>query len=99
MNKTQIVTNQPIQGDMTELLSGLFVREMTLSPEEKKERNRRKDEHGEIKRRRYAVLQNVCPSCKGRLKRGKKVKAYGYKRLWHCLSCQERFTEDGNPAE
>lgn len=35
------------------------------------------------------VRQGVCPSCKGKLTRGKKDKRNNYKRSWECKECKE----------
>jgi len=36
------------------------------------------------------VRQGICPSCKGKLIRGKKDKRNDYKRLWDCKECKEK---------
>ena len=35
------------------------------------------------------VRQCICPSCKGKLIRGKKDKRNNYKRSWECKECKE----------
>jgi|GEM_PF-1521354 len=35
------------------------------------------------------VRQGSCPSCEGKMIRGKKDKRYNYKRLWECRECKE----------
>lgn len=57
-------------------------------PEE--ERARRKEERlkaSEERIRQAQIIHNICPSCEGKLVRGKKDKRNGYKRAWKCKSC------------
>lgn len=35
------------------------------------------------------VRQGICPSCEGKLIRGKKDKRNNYKRSWECKECEE----------
>ena len=58
-----------------------------------------KEEQLEMKQKREAIRkeevrcayirQGICPSCKGKLIRGKKVKRNNYKRSWDCKECKE----------
>lgn len=57
-------------------------------PEE--ERERRKEERlkaSEERLRQSQIIANKCPSCGGKLVRGKKDKRNDYKRNWDCLDC------------
>lgn len=58
-----------------------------LTPEEKVERKERRRLLEEERVRVSKITQNVCPSCDGKLKRGKKDKKNEYKRLWECIDC------------
>lgn len=58
-----------------------------------------KEEQLEMKQKRDAirreeircitVRQGICPSCEGKLIRGKKDKRNNYKRSWECKNCEE----------
>ena len=59
-------------------------------PEE--ERRRRKEEQRLALEERYrqaSIIRNICPTCEGKLIRGKKDKRNDYKRPWTCSICEE----------
>lgn len=58
----------------------------------KEERERMKQEREAIREeeiRCSQVRQGICPSCKGKLIRGKKDKRNNYKRSWKCEDCEK----------
>lgn len=58
----------------------------------KEEREQMRQEREEIRNeeiRCSLVRQGICPSCKGKLIRGKKDKRKNYKRSWECKECKE----------
>lgn len=42
----------------------------------------------------FTVSQSICPSCHGKLERGKKNKLNDYKRDWFCTKCNETYTRN-----
>jgi len=58
----------------------------------KAEREKMRQEHEAIRNeeiRCSQVRQGICPSCKGKLTRGKKDKQNNYKRSWGCKECKK----------
>lgn len=56
------------------------------------ERRKMKEDREAIRReeiRCSGVRQGICPSCNGKLIRGKKDKRNNYKRSWECKECEE----------
>lgn len=74
-------------GMATALLSASAMANAKL-PEEERERRKQEREAARQERIRQAqIIQNVCPSCEGKLIRGKKDKRNDYKRVWNCFNC------------
>lgn len=69
------------------LLTAAREAEARLPEEERAYRKERRRMDLEERRRRSAIIQNICPSCKAKLVRGKKNKKNDYKRDWHCTGC------------
>jgi uncharacterized protein with PIN domain len=81
---------------LTELMAALAVSESKLTPEQKAERAEKRQLTSEQRKRKAMVLQSICPNCESKLVRGKKEKKLGYKRLWTCGKCENRYTGDGD---
>lgn len=73
------------------LLSSLLVAsaraDSKLTAEEKAERSERRRLLSEEKARRAKIMNRTCPSCEGKLIRGKRDKKNDYKRSWDCRDC------------
>lgn len=65
------------------------VAEMHMSDEQKDIRKKERQIDLNRRMRQEQILQNVCPSCHGKLLRGKKRKQNHYVRTWKCKSCEE----------
>lgn len=63
--------------------------EARLSEEEREFRKEKRRLASEERYRQSSIVQSVCPSCKGKLVRGKKNKKNDYKRDWKCSKCNE----------
>lgn len=92
MNSRPIVSGATMQ-NVYGLAMGLLVEaeraEKVLPEEERKLRKEKKRLASEERFRQSSILQSICPSCKGKLARGKKNKKNNYKRDWKCNECNE----------
>lgn len=66
--------------------------EARLSEEERAQRKEASRLASEERSRRAYINQGTCPSCEGKLIRGKKDKKNNYKRAWVCSKCKELHT-------
>lgn len=58
----------------------------------KEERERMRQEREAIRNEEIRcshIRSGICPSCEGKLVRGKKDKRHNYKRSWECKECKE----------
>lgn len=62
-----------------------------LTPEERAKRNERIRKTEEQRIIRVKVTKSICPSCDGKLTRGKKDKKNDYKRKWACGECKNTY--------
>lgn len=69
------------------LLSAVRIADAKLSPEEKARREHEREAARLERVRQAQIIQNVCPTCEGKLARGKKNKKNEYKRDWKCEAC------------
>lgn len=63
--------------------------EARLPAEERELRKQAYESARQERFRRAQIIENVCPTCEGKLIRGKKDKRNGYKRAWKCKACSE----------
>lgn len=90
MNKPIVIGTMPsVYSLAIGLLAELKRAEVRLSEEEKELRKEKRRLASEERFRQASILQNICPSCKGKLVRGKKNKKNDYKRDWKCSKCNE----------
>lgn len=82
-------------GSYTALLNSIMVAarrsDSKLTPEELADREKRMKQREEQRILHYKVLKNICPSCDGKLFRGKKDKKRDYKRTWSCKDCESKY--------
>lgn len=71
------------------LLSSMMKRDSHLSLEEKERRKEERRLAQEERLRQAQIIRNICPSCEGKLTRGKKDKKNYYKRSWDCSGCNK----------
>lgn len=71
------------------LMSGILRKKAHLSAEEKQRIEQEHETAGLERVRQARIIRNICPSCEGKLIRGKKDKRNDYKRVWKCSSCHE----------
>lgn len=70
-------------------LNAAALRSAKQSPEEREERQNLYLAHKAEQLRKAKVINNECPTCGGKLVRGKKNKHNDYKRDWACSKCKE----------
>ena len=64
-----------------------YIRETT--PEEREQRRLQIEASIREDKRQVTIHQGKCPTCEGKLIRGKKDKKMNYQRGWECKSCDE----------
>lgn len=88
---TQALGTNPIAA-MTALLVAASRNKAPLTPDEVEalERKRQLRELASLEQmRQSSIYRHICPSCEGKLMRGKKDKKRGYKRAFSCTLCEE----------
>lgn len=92
MNEDKLYSECSILPLTTSLLLASQRQNKNMTPEEREARERRLEfaqavlEH---QRKELIIRQLKCPSCQGKLTRGKKNKKMNYHRSWVCSSCDE----------
>lgn len=85
--KQYIVGDGGMLGMATALLSASAMANAKLPVEERERRKQANEDARQERIRQAQIIRNVCPSCEGKLVRGKKDKRNDYKRVWNCLNC------------
>ena len=67
-----------------------------LTKEQLEERKQESKKREEMRVRKAKVMNNICPDCDGKLRRGKKKKNLNYERIWKCSSCGLSYYRNGN---
>lgn len=78
-----------VYGMATSLLVSVQHAESKVPLEERIIRKEKRRLLSEERLRKSLILQSICPSCKGKLVRGKKNKKNDYKRDWKCSECDK----------
>lgn len=91
MNKelNQLIDYSNPMGSLTAIMAASKMTYDKLPEDEKKRRKEASDKQRRESVRRNQILQNICPTCGGRLARGKKNRKNDYKRDWVCIECDD----------
>lgn len=82
-----IGSSTPSYGLLNALLASSVHHNNKRTPEEREAIAKRRRLRHEEEQRQANIIKNVCPTCNGKLIRGKKDKKNDYKRTWTCTDC------------
>lgn len=64
-------------------------RKSKYTKEEKENIRKNLEEKNQERKRTNKIISSICPTCDGKLIRGKKDKKNDYKRIWKCKECNQ----------